>query len=456
MSSSNAPKAGNKQNTAGGGGAAKTTRAGGALPPAPNSAQVARTGNRLQAVPSDQTLQPRALQFTAEQVQSDNDDGAGGSGSSTGSGAARASAAASAAAPLDVARQLQEMQDQITRISLEADKWRAAALARNTDKDDDASSSASGQRAQRVRIERKQLAVSTPTKLAYEQASSSSALEDWIDAMELLFHQLSVGAEEHEMRLAEVHVYTDRDVRRWWSAQQEQAQREGAPIVTWEGFLQVLRAQFLPQMESQDAVNDLINIRQHQGEAMAHYFLRATRLFARTAGRFNDHAAMLIVLDRVRKEEWRLAYAIAQRDVQADKIKTLAQLRACLQREALAEPGRTQQRPGQQQGGTQQKGNKPKYPQQQKRAAAAAEVDSGGESAEDDEAATVQVAPAQFGGGARGTGAARDKCLRCRQTGHRTQECKQPDKRKCFMCNEVGHLVQACPQRAKASAPKNA
>ena len=54
---------------------------------------------------------------------------------------------------------------------------------------------------------------------------------------------------------------------------------------------------------------------------------------------------MFIVLDRARRDEWRQAVAVATRDVQAGKIKTLAQLRACLQREALAEPGKQRTTP---------------------------------------------------------------------------------------------------------------
>ena len=128
--------------------------------------------------------------------------------------------------------------------------WRARALAREQGDGDDGSSSGSSAAANRTRIERKQLAVSAPPVLQYDRASSSGALEDWIDGMELLFHQLGVGEDEQQTRLAEVKVYADRDVRRWWSAQQEQAIADKAPIVTWKGFLQVLRAQFLATMQA--------------------------------------------------------------------------------------------------------------------------------------------------------------------------------------------------------------
>ena len=437
MSSSIVPKAGSKQ--AAGGGAGSTKARGGALAGAPNSAQAARTGNRVQAAPAAAAaaLEPRALNFASEE---DN--------SSTGS-----------APQMDVASALRDMQQQITRLSLEADKWRARAQARDqVDGDDTSSSSGSSAAANRTRIERKQLAVNAPAVLQYDKASSSGALEDWIDGMELLFHQLGVGEDEQQTRLAEVQIYADRDVRRWWSAQREQAIVDNAPIVTWKGFLQVLRAQFLPQLESQDALNELINIRQHAGEAMSQYFLRATRLFARTNGRFADSAAMLIVLDRVRKDEWRHAFAVAQRDVQAGKITTLAQLRACLQREALAEPGKTGQRATQQHHTTQahaqqQRGSAQQRPQQRVRAAAAA-VESGSDS---DGGDRLQVAPAQVSDETRSGGQRAEMCARCKKPGHRAQQCTKPDNRKCFVCDEPGHLAAACPLKGAARAPpKNA
>lgn len=330
----------------------------------------------------------------------------------------------------------------------DGDDARSEASARSS------SSNASSAAHYHARMLRNKMAIVTPTPLVYSKASSSSALEEWIDGMELLFVQIDCVHDEAR-KLKELQLFTDRDIRRWWKGQQQQAVLDGAPINTWGAFVDVLRAQFLPQLESHQATSELINIRQHPGEAMEQYFLRATQIFARTNGSFSDGAAMRVVLDRVRRDEWRMALAVATREVQSGKVTTLNQLRAVLQREALAEPSRPQQSSG---GG--QHRAQGAHKRQSVRAAAIEQEDSGTDE-EDEPSSSVHAAPVAQ----RAPSSSRPsfgRCLRCKKPGHRVEECKRPDERTCFLCHKKGHECRFCPLRNKkpsggagaASAPQ--
>ena len=152
---------------------------------------------------------------------------------------------------------------------------------------------------------------------------------------------------------------------------------------------------------------------------MEQYFLRATQLFARTNGSFSDGAAMRVVLDRVRKDEWRMALAVATREVQSGKVTTLSQLRAVLQREALAEPSRPQQSSG---GGPHRAQGAHK--RQSVRAAAIEQEDSGTDE-EDEPSSSVHAAPVAQ----RAPSSSRpswNRCHRCKKSGHGSLSANSP------------------------------
>lgn len=307
-------------------------------------------------------------------------------------------------------------------------------------------------------MERDTRKIEQPKPLQYDKASDSGALETWIDEMELLFASLGVENDE-AAKLAEIQRAADRDVRQWWRDQRAQAEQDGAPIDTWGRFLEILRTQFLPQLEVHKATSELINIRQAPGEPMEKYFLRATRLHARTNGTFPDSAVMNILLDRVRKEEWRYAVAVATREVQAGRVKTTAQLRALLQREAMAEPNRPQQASGG--GGSsgnsgsaqgrQQSARNAQRKQAVRAAAIGHEEDDSGE--EDGPSSSVRAAPVQQRtASSGGRGAYGGKCANCGKAGHKAAECKTAEQRTCFLCGTKGHIATACAQHYKNKA----
>jgi hypothetical protein len=300
-------------------------------------------------------------------------------------------------------------------------------------------------------VARRQLVV--PSNLTFERAGASSTLEDWLDGMELMFDQLKLGAKDDKARLAESRLCCDRDMRHWWEGQCAQAEKDGAPIATWAGFKKELRTQFLPRGETQEAIRALIDVRQHAGESMDKYCLRATQLFMRCNGAFEDSAAMHIVLHRTRAEEWRNTVAIARRDVEAGKITTLTQLRTCLQREALAEPGR-QRDSGSCNSGAQSQSKSQQHKRSTVRAAPVATKTSDGEDTEGETtsapggAGTTKVAAAHARGDDARRGPSSQICSRCEQKGHWAGECDKPDLRHCHNCGERGHLRWQCKKRS--------
>lgn len=293
--------------------------------------------------------------------------------------------------------------------------------------------------------QRYKLELIRPISLVYDQASSSARLEEWIDSMEMMFRQLEYddGAHDRHM-LRQLENWIDRDLRAWWAGEQVTAIAKGEPISTWAGFLLVLRGQFLPQLEIHTAVRELLAISQRAGEPMDKYFLRATKLFARTQGSFDDNAAMQMVLHNARRDEWRYTVAHATRAVELGEVTTLAGLRKLMQREALVEPGKhsaqtpadkPQQRPGGQQSKNQSK------------RAASVQVGEGEEP--DGEGAPGGAGPIKAAPIQKLPGKSEWKCVRCHQKGHLVAQCTQSDRRTCFICQEVGHITSTCPKRAE-------
>lgn len=299
----------------------------------------------------------------------------------------------------------------------------------------EATAAANTERAQRLKV-------SEPQQLTWANASKTSALEDWIEDMELMFDKLEAG-EKARFKQGPLHI--DRTLRSWWKGLCEQATTDGKPLTKWEEFADSLREHFLPLSEKEEAVSALIDLAQRQGESMDAYVLRAGQVARRAGSAFPDSATMKIMLERARKDEWPHTCAAALRGVRDGTIKTLTQLCTLLRKEALAEPGKIRNRSG---GASSSAGSGgAQRPQNKARVSAAhTEGDSGsGGSA-------VSVAAASNGGDGR--------CYRCKETGHIARDCELPDTRKCNNCGEGGHLQRGCQKPKKGGAdgkalPKN-
>ena len=317
---------------------------------------------------------------------------------------------------------------------------------------------------------------SQPRKLTYAEASVPRALEDWLYDVELYCEQLELPAGEAWIR--EARFVTDRDLWEWWEEYRLQAQQRGAPISTWADFASALRGQFVATGERRAAIDDLCDVKQRAGETINAYFLRVAQLHGRARRDMQDATVMRLALARVRRDEWPFTYSKAIAAVEAGAVTSLAALRALMQQEALAEPGKARSAAGNSSNSSSSSGAPQtaaaaaagaparsrggNWQTQRKKVAAASRYplpDDDDDQERDDAqeegapAAGVHVNAASSAR-APNTDAGLRKCFRCNTPGHIAAHCSEPDRRACHRCGVAGHRAAEC--RAPTPAPKSA
>lgn len=314
-----------------------------------------------------------------------------------------------------------------------------------------------------------------PETLTYKDAESAARVEAWEDASERFFAQYRVDvtrAEDQEACLQEAEMWMDFPLRKWWREVAKTKAEEGAPITTWKGMLRELRAHFIPHLHSFASTLNFFDTRQHQGETMNQYMLRASDDATRAAS-LGETAIVSVVLKGMRHDAHPRAIAEATRAVVNGKIKTLMQLRQFMMHELASDFSRKPQASasgggssssggGYSQGGGNNNRSRGRggfgRNAQGKQATRAAAIGHNEEEEESDEeetgGAVTRVAPLQKRESSR-AGTFRPRCARCHKNGHTAAECKEPDDRQCWVCGKMGHISLSCSAR-KGDAPKGA
>jgi hypothetical protein len=301
---------------------------------------------------------------------------------------------------------------------------------------------------------RKLPAIAPPGKMTFVKASNVNEAESWIEEMEMMFSMADTIGDNDAARMQEVLIWMDPDLRRWLKGVE---MASGAPIKTWDLFKAAFRDQFQSKRAPQQAIEDLLQNKQQPGESMDKYLMRAAKLVSRTDGGFSSEAAMQITLLGVEKNAWPHAWATAQREVSAKKVKTFEDLRMLLQREALSEP-KTAARSSAP--ASQHKNSWISRIKDKKLRAAAVSAmynlasDDEGEEESDDDDVDRSIAAVKQRAKERGRGPKKphgDGCARCKKPGHFAADCTQADTRTCFTCHKKGHISTTCPDKK----PKN-
>lgn len=282
-------------------------------------------------------------------------------------------------------------------------------------------------------------------QLAYAKVTDARALEGWLRGMRVMFSQLGYGDGDDDLKLAEIPLFVDEDVERWWMKLRARAEERGEPIETWARFIGLLRKQFQPKQESQRAIEEFHALKQRSGEAMHLYTARADQLAGRLPdNRFTEYGMMQTVYAGVLTSEWPRASLLAMQAIQTEKVQTMTDLRELLQDEAMAEPARPIIR-AQPKLARPASANELKH--QQRRAATAQlfqqSEDEATESDEESAPGGKTVAPikkthrAPF----------ENRCARCKKTDHKVADCKAKEDRQCYGCKEIGHILPNCPNK---------
>lgn len=266
--------------------------------------------------------------------------------------------------------------------------------------------------------------VRPPERLQAAKAASDTVLEDWIFELESCLVASGVSQQGFEVQMAQTRACWDRDVNTWWNGAQEEAQMAGKPILTWDAFLEAIRANYTPGGDVEKARRELMAVRQPDDEAMDAYVTRVQALFNRVPRTIvPSQVAAMLLLDGIDQQRFPQSWSAMMEREQEARAKppyrglSFEQLRALLPSVAAREP----------------------------RQSATVKTIAGVQGSK------VQPATGHkqtsTGGGKPESGADMNIsviCYRCKEEGHFARDCAGSDKRTCGKCGKGGHTTGNC------------
>jgi hypothetical protein len=316
-------------------------------------------------------------------------------------------------------------------------------------------------------------AVSDEKQLCSRTAAEKGKLEEWIYTMEVRMRGKLTTFDE-QLQFAQ--ECWDLGINNLVTSASDAAARRGIPVDSWTRLTEVLRANYTPVSDEDEAWRALTTVAMRSGESMSDYTARAFGLYSRVSrDRFPSAMAAEFLLQGLSAFRFPMTFAEVKRMVQVGQQKGATQLtfevaQAEMVRMSVLEPARAiqQQRQASEStgggGGSSSGGGYRTVPSKSRGGYGGnrTRINAlGGGGGDRDEERDQQRYPdeGEYEEGYDSEGyyyanAVRERgCFRCGSSEHFIADCTAVETRKCPICKVVGHVRYGCPQNPKNQQP---